>query len=418
MLECPAGLEVIREAPGVALTGMRILFVALDVPYPADRGQRMRTWSILQALNAEGHEINLVSFCAPEDMGRDGGEMARVCARVDLVPAGPAAGGARVRRTFGRLRGLLSAVPYGAWRFRSPAFQEHVHGRLRETRPHLVVWDDTYNLENLRDIAGVPVVLNNHDIVQVIWRRYLDVERQPLKRAYAANELRKLRRWEAAAYRRVSAIWAASPHDAELLEEMCPGKRVTVVPNAVDVHSYKATTTDDGVGVVFTGGMDWFPNRDAVEFFAGAVLPELRARVPAARFMVVGRPPNDRLRRRMEASGVSFLGRVEDVRPVVSVAAVSVIPLRIGSGTRLKILEAAALGKAMVSTRLGAEGLTFTDGSEIALADEPAALATAVADLLQHPATRAAMGAAARRRVEEEYSFEALRSALRKALGR
>jgi glycosyltransferase involved in cell wall biosynthesis len=120
----------------------------------------------------------------------------------------------------------------------------------------------------------------------------------------------------------------------------------------------------------------------------------------------------------MEASGVSFLGRVEDVRPVVSVAAVSVIPLRIGSGTRLKILEAAALGKAMVSTRLGAEGLTFTDGSEIALADEPAALAAAVADLLERPAARAAMGAAARRRVEEEYSFEALRSALRKALGR
>jgi glycosyltransferase involved in cell wall biosynthesis len=120
----------------------------------------------------------------------------------------------------------------------------------------------------------------------------------------------------------------------------------------------------------------------------------------------------------MEASGVSFLGRVEDIRPAVSAAAVSVIPLRIGSGTRLKILEAAALGKAMVSTRLGAEGLTFGDGSEIVLADEPPALAAGVADLLERPAARAAMGAAARRRVEEEYSFEALRSALRKALGR
>jgi glycosyltransferase involved in cell wall biosynthesis len=191
---------------------------------------------------------------------------------------------------------------------------------------------------------------------------------------------------------------------------------VTVVPNVVDVHSYKVADTDDGAGVLFIGGMDWFPNRDAVEFFEEAVLPELRARLPVARFMVVGRPPPDRLRRRMEASGVEFLGRVDDIRPVVSAAAVSVVPLRIGSGTRMKILEAAALGKAIVSTRLGAEGLNFADGSEIALADEPGAMAAAVADLLKRPAARTAMGAAARVRVEEEYSFEALRRCLREAL--
>ena len=234
---------------------MRILFVALDVPYPADRGQRMRTWAILQALHAEGHEISLVASCAPEDIGRDGSEMARVCAHVDLVPA-PGAGGARVQRQLGRLRGLLSAVPYGAWRFRSAVLQEHVRRRLRERQFDLIVWDDTYNLENLREGTGIPVVLNNHDIIQIIWRRYLEVERQPLKRAYAANELRKLRRWESAAYRRVNSIWAVSRHDAELLEQMCPGIPITVVPNAVDVHSYKVTTTDDGVGVLFIGGMD------------------------------------------------------------------------------------------------------------------------------------------------------------------
>jgi glycosyltransferase involved in cell wall biosynthesis len=114
---------------------------------------------------------------------------------------------------------------------------------------------------------------------------------------------------------------------------------------------------------------------------------------------------------------VKFLGRVEDIRPVVGAAAVSVIPLRIGSGVRWKILEAAALGKAMVSTRLGAEGLHFTDSTEITLTDEPAAMAAAVADLLQRPDVRRAMGAAARRRVEQEYSLEALRVSLRRALG-
>ena len=279
-----------------------------------------------------------------------------------------------------------------------------------------MIWDEAYNLENLVDPLPVPVVLNSHDIMQVIWGRYLAVERQPLKRAYAALELRKLRRWEAAAHRRVDAVWAVSRHDADLLVQMCPGLPVLVVPNTVDVQSYAPTTADDGDGVLFIGGMDWFPNRDAVEFFAGAVLPALRARVPAARFVVVGRPPQDGLRGRLEAAGVRFLGRVDDIRPVVGAAAVSVIPLRIGSGVRWKILEAAALGKAMVSTRLGAEGLHFTDGTEIALADEPAAMAAAVAELLERPAARRTMGAAARRRVEQEYSLEALRVSLRQAL--
>jgi glycosyltransferase involved in cell wall biosynthesis len=394
---------------------MNLMFVALDVPYPTDRGQRMRNWSILRALQAEGHETTLVSFCGADDFGRDGGELERICAGVDLIPSSDG-GGSTARRNLDRLRGLLSPVPYGAARFRSPLLQERVRRRLAERRYDLVIWDEAYNLENLARPLPVPVVLNSHDIMQVVWDRYLQVERHPLKRAYAALEVWKLRRWEAAAHRRVDAVWAVSRHDADLLEGMCPGLRVMVIPNTVDIGTYEMSEGDDGVGVVFIGGMDWFPNRDAVEFFARSVLPVLRTRVPAAEFAVVGRPPANGLRSRLEAAGVRFLGRVEDIRPVVGSAAVSVIPLRIGSGVRWKILEAAALGKAMVSTRLGAEGLNFVDGSEIALVDEPAAMAAAIANLLERPRQRAAMGAAARHRVEREYSFDALRSSLRKAL--
>jgi polysaccharide biosynthesis protein PslH len=394
---------------------VKILFVALDVPYPADRGGRMRSSSILEALRAEGHEVGLVSFCPPEDVGRDQGELARLCSYVDLVPTQTTQDSTWRRRQVGRLRGLLSAVPYGAWRFRSAALKERVQRRVRDMGPDLIVWDEAYNLENLPDV-GVPVALNTHDIVQVIWGRYASVERRPIRRAYAAYELRKLRRWEAAAYRRVSAVWAVSGHDAELFRRICPGVPVRVVPNAVDVRRYPMESGDGGTGILFIGGMDWFPNRDAVSYFVATVLPALRARLATARLLVVGRPPDARLRRRLEGAGVTFLGRVEDVRPVVSAAAVSVVPLRIGSGTRLKILEAAALGKATVSTRLGAEGLTFVNGSEIVLADEPTAMAAAVADLLEHPPARAAMGAAARRRVEKEYSLEALRGSLRRAL--
>jgi glycosyltransferase involved in cell wall biosynthesis len=162
--------------------------------------------------------------------------------------------------------------------------------------------------------------------------------------------------------------------------------------------------------------MDWYPNRDAVEFFVSAILPRLRAAVPEARFVVGGRNPSDEFRRRFAATpGIEFTGTVPDMRAEIAKAAVCVVPLRIGSGTRLKILEAAAMAKPVVSTRVGAEGLDFVDGKEIVLADEPKAFAGAVADLLRDASRRRELGQAARRRVEKCYSFPVLRTAVRAA---
>ncbi|MBK5295255.1 MAG: glycosyltransferase, partial [Acidobacteriia bacterium] len=169
---------------------------------------------------------------------------------------------------------------------------------------------------------------------------------------------------------------------------------------------------------LYTGGMDWYPNRDAVKYFVDQVFPTLRQQAPGARFVVAGRNPSDEFRREFAGmADVVFTGTVPDMRAEIAKAQVCVVPLRIGSGTRLKILEAAAISKPIVSTSLGAEGLEFRNGSEILIADDAQSFAHATAALLRDPARRAQFGAAARRRVQERYSLAALAAALRTAFG-
>ncbi len=293
---------------------MNTLFVSLDIPFPPHKGQRMRNWSILRALVAERHEVSLISFAEETHVSKQtAAALNAVCRNVVLLPLS----GTTLptwRAHLRRLRGLASPIPFGAWRFRSPALVAAVHDHLAHHRCDIVIWDEAYNLENLARPLPVPVVLNSHDIMQVIWRRYLAVERHPLKRLYAWLECQKLQRWEARAHQRANKIFAVSAHDASVLRSLCSELRVHVVPNTVDIAQYEPTLTDDGATVLFVGGMDWFPNLDAARFFIREVFPSVRRSAPEARFVVVGHAPTPAVRAQLEVSGVRFLGRVHDIR--------------------------------------------------------------------------------------------------------
>ena len=393
---------------------MRILFVLVTLPFPPNIGDRIRNYSLLRALRLEGHEVTLLAFGDRAELATARAGLAGLCSDLEVVPR---AGGVLRTGYLGRLRALASSLPYGAWRMRSDALRAAVRERLARQPFDLVVCDDVYQIGNLPLTSPAPIVLNKNSIVHEEIRRFLKNQRNPLVSAYGWIEYRRVRRLEMQACGQVAAVWACSERDRRILADGTSGVPFAVVPNVINLEDYKPAESDDGRTVVFVGAMDWLPNRDAVAFFVSEVMPELRRIAPDFSFVVAGREPPADFRRRFEQiPNLRFTGTLPDLRPVIAQAAVCAVPLRIGSGTRLKILEAAAMAKAVVSTTIGAEGLTLENGKEIIIADEPQTIARAIAALLGNRARRLEIGRAARRRVAAEYDIPSLRQAVREAL--
>jgi len=396
---------------------VRLLFLSMTLPWPPNNGHRMRTWSILRALAAEGHETTLLAFAYPADLGGDTGPLREVCTRLEVVPLELASLAGWIG-ALDRLRALMGSAPYAAGRYRSPEMAGRIQSQLESGRFDAVIVDTVFGTVNLPP-TDVPLLLNNVDVEHVVLERYVRYERNPAKRLYAWLEARRLRRFEAEACRRAAVGMPCSPVDEAWLHALCPGLPLVIVPNVVDTAEYAPPGEEAGDVVLYQGGLDWYPNRDAVQFFASEILPRVRRSRPGTRFVVAGRNPSPAFRRRLASvPGLEITGTVPDMRPVLSRASVCVVPLRIGSGTRIKILEAAAMGKPVVSTRLGAEGLNFAEDLEILLADDPTAFSRRVVRLLEDAAFRRAVGEAARRRVEQEYTPAILRRQLGRALSR
>jgi glycosyltransferase involved in cell wall biosynthesis len=241
----------------------------------------------------------------------------------------------------------------------------------------------------------------------MIWKRLCEVERHWLKRALLEVEWRKMRRYESRACARAKVTVAVSEVDREILAAQAPGAGVHTVSTGVDVSYFKPNGYREApAALVFTGSMNWYPNEDAIFYFMEKILPLVRREIPGATLAVVGRDPSPRLLAAAAASGVRVTGTVPDVRPYVAEGAVYIVPLRVGGGTRLKIFEALAMEKPVVSTAIGAEGLPLVDGEHFVKADDPEDFARAVVALLRDPERRKALGAAGRKLVEERYSWK------------
>jgi glycosyltransferase involved in cell wall biosynthesis len=242
---------------------------------------------------------------------------------------------------------------------------------------------------NFDSSTRVPVVIFEHNVEAILWRRQAAHQRNPLARILYRLEAAKMLRYEKAVVRRFDRVVAVSDVDARWFRAEAGPSRVIVVPTGVDTRQYKRTghpEPDEHV-IVFVGSMDWEPNVDAVLHFCRAILPAVRERIPGVRFRVVGRNPPAAIRE-LVSGGVEVTGTVDSVVPHLQQAVLVVVPLRAGGGTRLKILEAMAMGKAVVSTSIGAEGLELKDGSEIVLADQPREFAEAVVRLMQNQGER------------------------------
>ncbi len=371
---------------------------------------------MLRALAANGHRIVYLGIASPRELQADGSSVHRLCEHAFAMPRNAETPpGLRVHLS--RARNLLSRKPHSVEAMRSKSAAQRIRELLDSGCIDAVWCEQTQPLINVPDPLPVPLFLDNHNAEHVIWQRFLLHARNPVARLYARLESEKLREWERDSCERAKLALTCSEQDRRILRSLCPSTPFFVVPNALDTDRYLSASQEEPFKALFQGGMDWYPNRDAVQHFVKSILPEIRRRIPGIEFVVAGRSPSHAFRRRIaRAPHVRFTGTLEDIRPEVAGAAVCVVPLRIGSGTRLKILEAAAMGKAIVSTRLGAEGLEFRHDEEIVLADDPSDFAQEVVRLMGDARRRNRLGLNARKRVEERYSFPVLCRTLKDAM--
>jgi glycosyltransferase involved in cell wall biosynthesis len=394
---------------------MHILYTTLRVPFPPTSGHRLRVWMLLRALAGEGHQVTLVSLADSQEAQADLSPLRALCCSVSLVPWVHTSYESRDYRKLAAA--LLSSRPYHVLQLASPPMIARVKELVRQRRFDLLICDQAVMASNVPRGISLPVVVDSVHVADELFDRYLDHMRNPLRRLYLSIERLKMRPWEARVCSESSAVLACSDLERKSFQRLSPKAHVFTVPNVVDVREYTPSPGGNDDTLLFTATMEWYPNQDAVEFFAFEILPELRRLRPGVRLRVAGRGGAESFRRRFsEHAEIQFTGFVPDMREEIARAAVCVLPLRIGSGTRLKILEAAAAAKPIVSTRLGAEGLDFIDRQEILLTDEPKEFARLIADLLADDSRRESLGRAARRRVEHGYSLPALRTALRQAL--
>jgi glycosyltransferase involved in cell wall biosynthesis len=350
------------------------------------------------------HRVTLLTTQPPADEPASLRARLPDCERIDVIPyALPKQGTARFAMAVAR--SWASPYPADLWRWRIPAVRARVRERMKQG-VDLCVADFLSAMPNLPTQTSAPVVLFEHNVEHMIWKRLHEVEKRPWRRALLALEWRKMRQYEARACGRAGLTVAVSEADRALLAAKAAGADIRAVGTGVDTAYFHPNgAVEAPATLVFTGSMDWYPNEDAILYFIAAILPELRREVPGLSLAVVGRDPSDRLRAACAAAGVHVTGTVADVRPYVAEAAVYVVPLRIGGGTRLKIFEALAMGKAVVATRVGAEGLPIVSGQHFLQADSPADFAQAVVTLLKDAGRRHALGMAGRRLVEERYSW-------------
>jgi glycosyltransferase involved in cell wall biosynthesis len=245
-----------------------------------------------------------------------------------------------------------------------------------------------------------------------IWRRHEQTATNPFARRLLHQQWQRMLRFEREALARFDLVLAVSATDRETLSRIYPGvmhSPVHVVQTGVDTSFFApAGTPPRHTHMVFTGSMDWLPNEDGMVYFCREILPRIRQSEPDATLSIIGRAPTPAVKKLAEIPGVEVTGRVDDVRPHVAKGAVYIVPLRIGGGTRLKIFEAMSMGKAVVSTTVGAEGLPVTSGRDIEIADEPARFAHSVVHLMRDLTSRRAIESAARQLVLERYDWSAV----------
>lgn len=382
---------------------MKVLFLMSQLPYPPDTGAKIRTFNLIKRLSLN-HDIDLVTF------GDEKTELFKIKAikelfgEIILIP----------RNRFMCIKmffNIFSFLPYAIKKYYSKKMEKTINALIGQNRYDLIHCDSLQMSRNVLKFKQIPRILTEHNIESQILKRCAENEHNVFKKLYYYLQYKKLNRYEIFACRQFDHIAAVSENDKRHLATFVPADRISVVPNGVDTGHFRPEACESKAktgkfSLVFTGSMDWLPNEDALCYFFSEIYPRIKQSVGRVSMSVVGRSPTRRILAYADNdSSIHITGRVEDVRPFISQADIFVTPLRIGGGTRLKILEAMAMAKPVVSTTIGAEGLEVEPEKNIILSDRPEDFAERVIKLFGDQQLKNNIAAEGRKLAEEKYDW-------------
>lgn len=396
-----------------------ILFLAHRIPYPPNKGDKIRSWHLLKHLS-ERATVHLGAFVDdPADMAH-ADKLRAICGDVLLQPM------RRSDRWQRGLRGLLRGEALSLALYHDPAMTRWVERVMRERRiAGVFAFSSQMAPYALPHVAGRRSVMDFVDVDSEKWRQYAAEAGPGLRRIVYDREAGRLRHFEKAAARRFDASLFVSEAEAAVFRELVgpEAHAVLALNNGVDFDYFDPQGAFEPVAakrsptIAFSGAMDYRPNIDAVTWFAEAVWPRVRAASPQAVFRIVGSKPAAEVLKLHGRDGIDVTGRVDDMRPYLAGADIVVAPLRIARGIQNKVLEAMAMARPVVATAAAFEGIDAVAGEQLIVADEPADYADRILELVDQPLRARAIGAAARRRVTERYGWAANLALLDRLLG-
>ncbi len=387
---------------------MKILFIAPRIPYPLDHGNAVATWELIKYLTGRGHRITFATLLNSDIPQKF---LEAINGNFDITYA--------VKNTdisfSGVLSNLFSATPFTIQRYQSSELAQQLLKLLNNEKFDIVYVDllqMAYYGLLLKEALNIPVMLRLHTCETVHIKHRIKNEKNLLFKFYSFIEFMKMKRYETATTGFFKSCLVMTKEDEKGLKKLNPDIKSRVVPQGVDTsYFHPVEAEEEQYSLVSVASLTWMPNYDSMHWFINEIFPLVRKAYPETRLYVVGKS-TAKERHQLERDGVIMTGFVDDAREYIARSSVYIVPLRVGSGLRMKILHALAMGKAVVSTGIGCEGIRFTPDKEISVADSPDDFANAIINLFENKNKRLNMGEAGMKLVRKYYSWESVMNSI------